>query len=138
SMWVPVSTQNRLPVDAAVSGTVDVSDRADRQLGQVALSGSTVELYNEEVEIPALADVRFNLNLQGASSVVVGIRSINGVAGEEVAVGIAGYDGELIGGPNPAQTGTFGPPIPGVGILNAMFVMVSPWSWGRFYIRNQH
>src|SRR5690606_9272128 len=40
TMWVPVSTQNRLPVDAAVSGTVDVSDRADRQLGQVTLSGS--------------------------------------------------------------------------------------------------
>src|SRR5690606_16411659 len=39
SMWVPVSTQNRLPVDAAVSSTVDVSDRADRQLGKVALSG---------------------------------------------------------------------------------------------------
>jgi len=42
SMWVPVSTQNRLPVDAAVSGAVDVSDRADRQLGQVTLSGSKV------------------------------------------------------------------------------------------------
>src|SRR5690606_5359418 len=44
SMWVPVSTQNRLPVDAAVSGAVDVSDRADRQLGQVTLSGSVVEI----------------------------------------------------------------------------------------------
>jgi len=44
TMWVPVSTQNRLPVDAAVSGTVDVSDRADRQLGKVALSGSNLAL----------------------------------------------------------------------------------------------
>src|SRR5690606_13585147 len=47
SMWVPVSTQNRLPVDAAVSGTVDVSDRADRQLGKVALSGQNVEILAE-------------------------------------------------------------------------------------------
>src|SRR5690606_3739701 len=44
TMWVPVSTQNRLPVDAAVSGTVDVSDRADRQLGKVTLSGSNLAL----------------------------------------------------------------------------------------------
>jgi len=44
TMWVPVSTQNRLPVDAAVSGSVDVSDRADRQLGKVTLSGSNLAL----------------------------------------------------------------------------------------------
>src|SRR5690606_17631495 len=36
----PISAANRLPVDAAVSGTVDVSDRADRQLGKVTLTGS--------------------------------------------------------------------------------------------------
>ena len=45
TMWVPVSTQNRLPVDAAVSGTVDVSDRADRQLGKVALTGQLPALH---------------------------------------------------------------------------------------------
>src|SRR5690606_3420284 len=42
----PISAANRLPVDAAVSGTVDVSDRADRQLGKVALTGQIVEYYN--------------------------------------------------------------------------------------------
>jgi len=39
----PISTANRLPVDATVSGTVDVSDRADRQLGKVTLSGRNVQ-----------------------------------------------------------------------------------------------
>src|SRR5690606_14805237 len=42
----PIWAANRLPVGAAVSGTVDVSDRADRQLGKVALTGQIVEYYN--------------------------------------------------------------------------------------------
>lgn len=50
SMWVPVSAQNRLPVDAAVSGTVDVSDRADRQLGKVELSDSVTPGQRYEIE----------------------------------------------------------------------------------------
>jgi len=36
----PISSSNRLPVD--VGGAVDISDRADRQLGQVTLSGRIV------------------------------------------------------------------------------------------------
>jgi len=38
----PISASNRLPVD--VGGAVDISDRADRQLGQVTLSGSNLAL----------------------------------------------------------------------------------------------
>lgn len=52
----PISAANRLPVDAAVSGTVDVSDRADRQLGQVALTGRIVKrtyLGNKFTFIPS-------------------------------------------------------------------------------------
>lgn len=57
-MWVPVSTQNRLPVDAAVSGTVDVSDRADRQLGKVALTGQVVEIaFGGPLEVTAGSSV---------------------------------------------------------------------------------
>src|SRR5690606_25589982 len=45
----PISAANRLPVDAAVSGTADVSDRADRQLGQVTLSGRLTEIRSAGV-----------------------------------------------------------------------------------------
>lgn len=38
----PISASNRLPVD--VGGAVDISDRANRQLGQVTLSGSDVQI----------------------------------------------------------------------------------------------
>lgn len=38
----PISASNRLPVD--VGGAVDISDRADRQLGQVTLSGRNVQV----------------------------------------------------------------------------------------------
>src|SRR5690606_7660368 len=61
TMWVPVSTQNRLPVDAAVSGTVDVSDRADRQLGRVALTGRkpSITRIADAVTVTAGAEVAF-------------------------------------------------------------------------------
>ena len=38
----PISSSNRLPVD--VGGAVDISDRADRRLGQVTLSGRIEEV----------------------------------------------------------------------------------------------
>src|SRR5690606_16236984 len=56
---------NRLPVDAAVSGTVDVSDRADRQLGKVALSGHsppTLVFINSDTVVPAGASVSWELS----------------------------------------------------------------------------
>jgi len=100
----PISAANRLPVDAAVSGTVDVSDRADRQLGKVALTGhvpqpsstipvdvkgggpATYKLVEQRTEADAVGDT---LSFSGPIIIVeiwnldpynVGVFVVNGVS----------------------------------------------------------
>lgn len=62
TMWVPVSTQNRLPVDAAVSGTVaEISSErialgANPQAIQRATGASKIEIYVESGEVRVRTD----------------------------------------------------------------------------------
>lgn len=79
----PISSSNRLPVDAAVSGTVDVSGDPDRELGKVTLTGhlppSAMELtVNSWDELPAPAETP-----KGATAQLIGTFDVRQNTGTE-------------------------------------------------------
>src|SRR5690606_28289758 len=64
SMWVPVSTQNRLPVDAAVSGTVALSGTEIAfESGQNAHRVQLVNLKADIFKIVDAVEVRDDVDL---------------------------------------------------------------------------
>ena len=107
----PISAVNRLPVDAAISGAVDVSDRANRVLGQATVSG-TVDVSDRANR--ALGQVTLSGSIVSGLTVVQSETIFSGATRTasttpEFRTPPTGARALLVVGVISTLTGTFGP-----------------------------